>query len=57
MVLPHTLEFETDPYAVIREADRMSLAEIEAMWMKAGSSTAPGSQIISSWLRAAIGSR
>jgi SAM-dependent methyltransferase len=27
VVLPHTLEFETDPYAVIREADRVLAGE------------------------------
>lgn len=27
VVLPHTLEFETDPYAVVREADRVLASE------------------------------
>jgi len=27
VVLPHTLEFETDPYAVVREADRVLAGE------------------------------
>ena len=27
VVLPHTLEFETDPYAVVREADRVLAPE------------------------------
>ena len=27
VVLPHTLEFETDPFAVVREADRVLAGE------------------------------
>jgi SAM-dependent methyltransferase len=31
VVLPHTLEFETDPYAIVREADRVLAGEGQLM--------------------------